>query len=173
MLIAVHIRLAHPVGPSFPLLHTRYSEPFLGDGMYARKSEFRIYLTVTSTKPLRLYAYDQMWVVMALQLYNDDAGKVGHSSKCVRDTHSNSNCKKKGGALKEKDRLIHFENYTRHVGWTAKQRDALVDKALGLLSGIIHGASSEIQANPINAGIRTSGASCFSYMRADSMSRNL
>ena len=42
-----------------------YRDPFLGPGQFARKSELRIYLSVTSTNPLRVYAYSSMWVILA------------------------------------------------------------------------------------------------------------
>ena len=140
-----------------------YHDPFLGPGKFARKTELRIYLAVTSTHPLRLYAHRSMWVVMASHPY-DRTKVTGKDAKCMHDTHAHSGCE---GSMEPNDRQLSFANYVRGVGWSDSQQAAVVGEARRLLFDVINGANPAIQRDPINVGIHRSGATCFSYLRVD------
>jgi len=64
-------------------------------------------------------------------------------------------------------RRVSYQEYSDAVGLTVSERANLIDQAVALLSSIFHAAQPAFATHHINRGIRTSGASCFSYMRAD------
>ena len=139
-----------------------YLEPFLGQGEYQRKAELRAYLAITSVYPLRLYIYPHMWVTLAASVYTRNADV---NNKCIHDTHTNAqNC---GGRLSVMERQITFEDYANKTNMPADIKESLLRKTRELLAGVIHAATPSIQRHHVNEGIRASGASCFSYMRAD------
>ena len=142
-----------------------YVRPFLGSGPaeYRRKSELRIYLAITSVTPaIRLYAYSQAWVVLAGSKYN--ASSV---DKCTHDTHAHSKRGKCKGVLSADQRQLTFEEYAKKVDMPREIRESLLPTSMQLLSHVIHQSTQTWQAHKVNVGIAKSGASCFSYMRAD------
>lgn len=140
-----------------------YLEPFLGEGQYRRKAELRVYLAVTSVHPLRLYIYPRFWVVMAGSIYTSSADV---NNKCIHDTHAHAKgvCDR---GLTVEQRQVTFEDYVRKTNMPANMQESLVRKTKDLLARVIHHANPSIQKHFVNEGLRESGASCFSYMRAD------
>ena len=69
--------------------------------------------------------------------------------------------------MSNNQRQLTFEEYVKKVDMPPTIRDRLLPEAHALLSRIIHQATPQWQAHRVNEGIAKSGASCFSYMRAD------
>ena len=116
---------------------------------------------VTSTHPLRLYVYPRMWVTMAGSVYDSDV-----SNKCIHDTHAHAKGKCDGGLTVEQ-RQVHFDEYARLTNMPQDMQTSLIHKSRDLLARVIHNANPDIQKHIVNQGIYDSGASCFSFMRAD------
>ena len=146
-----------------------YVHPWIGsrtDAVYKRKSELRIFLAVTSVFPaLRLYAYSQAWIVLAGSKYNKTTSTI--TNKCMHDTHAHSGRGSCDGGLSADKRQLTFEQYATKAKMPRDTRDMLLPAAHTLLSRIIHRATPSWLQHKVNAGIAASGASCFSYMRAD------
>jgi Tubulin-tyrosine ligase family len=138
-----------------------YNEPLLGTGEYRRKGELQIYLALTSSSPLRLYYYEEHFVVLAAAKYTDSSDAMRRN--CMLDAHMTRACKRQT----KMNRRISYQEYSDAVGLTTSERAALIDKAIALLSSIFHAAQPAFATHHINRGITKSGASCFSYMRAD------
>jgi len=138
-----------------------YLEPFLGPGQYQRKAELKIYLAVTSVDPLRVYMYQRMWVQLAGSLYSTDI-----NNRCVHDNHAliNGACDE---GLTEDQRQISFEDYASKTEMPIDLQENLLRDAKKLIAGIVQHANPQIKKHVVNDGIKKSGASCFSYMRAD------
>ena len=139
-----------------------YKEPYLGEGEYRRKAELRVYLAITSLKPLRVYMYPRLWAVLAGSIYTSSADV---DNRCIHDTHAHAKQKCDGGLTVE-ERQLSFEEYSEKVKLSEEMGNAYIAKTKHLLAQIIHGAH-QFEAHYVNLGLYESGASCFSYMRAD------
>ncbi|KAL7545880.1 hypothetical protein ACHAWF_009239 [Thalassiosira exigua] len=135
-----------------------YVEPYLGRSR--RKSEFRTYIAVTSTNPFRAYIHSKPWVILAGRQYDSSI----LSDLCIHDTHAHSK-KPCDRSISVDDRQLSFTDYAAKEGLNATYQVALLRRVNDLLVSIIQ--SGWPPAHPVNEGIRQSGASCFSYLRAD------
>lgn len=141
-----------------------YHNPHLGAGKYKRKSEVRFYIAVTSTSPLRAYAYTHQWATLAPYPYDITEGNL--TERCIHDTHPDHiPCKNIG--IEQAEKELTFESYALLANITKSNAEAFQLQTYDLLSKIIHGAEPILQANKINQGITESGASCFHWMRVD------
>ena len=140
-----------------------YKGPFLGPDNYRRKAEVRVYLAVTSVNPLRLYLYPRMWVILAASLYTSSADV---EDRCIHDAHIHAD-KKCDGSMTPNERQMTFEDYALKSNMTIDMQGAFVKKTRELFLRVIESANPSVQKHHVNQGIKTSGASCFSYMRAD------
>lgn len=149
-----------------------WNEPFLGDGMFRRKSEFKIYVAVTSVYPLRAYAHKEKQVTIAAKEYTNATDAM--MDKCMYDTHSNTRgCKLPADVSKAlesiffSERLMSFDNYVKRVGMCESQWTKLVNDTLQLISTVMKIGHSALENHHTNQGINESGAMCFSHMRVD------
>ena len=124
-----------------------------------RKFELKVYLAVTSVYPLRLYAHKLMPVILAPVPFVG----INSSDKCQHITNVNQNegCRPD---MNMEDRVMLFSEYAQHAGL---DEAALTRKVQEMLAFVIEAAQPDIQSHYINQGIHTSGAGCWSFMRAD------
>ena len=125
-----------------------------------RKAEIKIYLAVTSVYPLRLYAHKSTPIVLSPVRFKG----LNYTDRCQHLT--NVNYRQLGCPIDMDPTLqvLHLNEYAKQSGFDAK---AFMASALELLAFVIVHAQPQIQEHYVNQGIRDSGASCFSFMRAD------
>jgi hypothetical protein len=142
-----------------------FVEQYLGQGNYHRRHELKLFLTVTSTSPLRVYAYNQMWGNLAFKTYNKSAAT---SDICMLDTHGDTHGKCKPQGLKpEQRRALSFEHIASKYQLGLKEQSRFDQSARELIAKVILEAHPVISAHKVNQGITKSKAMCFSFMRAD------
>lgn len=151
-----------------------YADPFIGPGAYQRKSELKLDIAITSIHPVRVYVNSRPWVSLSSTLYanssttNETLSKQHHA--CIHDSHSYMRaCQAfRSTELAPQDALLAFEDYTTRAGISQESRDKILSSARTLiLKNVIKNSLSILENNEINKGIASSGASCFSFMRAD------
>ena len=153
------------VGHKYRFIAQRYNEPFLGVGDFGRMTECQVVLAITSTSPLRLYMYEDIPCRLSPYLYTNVTDAV--NTPCMSTTvgHIVKNCYRISLSM-EKARIF-FSNYTEAVGWSTSEKTRWIDKVKSLLTNIFQAATPAFVSHKVNEGIQMSGASCFSYMRAD------
>jgi Tubulin-tyrosine ligase family len=139
----------------------RFAHPLLGTGDFKRKAELQIYLTITSTSPIRLYMYDEIVCILAASEYTNSLSAT--HDKCMLDAHMKAKC---GQKITVK-RRITYQEYAGAIGLDDSDRNEIINTASTLLRNLFNASQHAYNSHPINKGIRMSGASCFSYMRAD------
>ena len=142
-----------------------FVEQHMGSGNYHRRHEIRLYIAVTSTTPLRAYAYNEYWVNLALQKYNQTSS-AEVPDVCTLDTHLHrKGCEQEG--LTKEERCPSFAEFCSRYDLTNAQVDRFQESVRTLIGNILTTANPMISAHPVNNGITKSQASCFSFMRAD------
>ena len=153
-----------------------YVEPFLGEGPLRRKVELRFFLAVTSIYPLRLYVFNEPWVVLSAKVYSNTTDVL--SDECMRDTHSGTkNCDKYVDAefaewikpYQIMNRAISLSVYASNTGMNSEK---LVGEAKKLIASVLRAGHRTLEENPVNQAIHEGGAMCFSHMRVDMGIRN-
>ena len=130
-----------------------------------RRFEARLYLVVTSTSPLRLYRWHDAWVAFSQQRYNESEFQT---NPCMLNTHAHTTGCKTEGLLKINERAGLSMDKTAHFLQLSNETRQRFERTTNeLLTHVIREAGPEINSHIVNKGIKASGASCFSYMRAD------
>ncbi len=165
------IRNASQIPPAEELASGTYLvqpfvEQWMGSAEYHRRQEIRIYIAVTSTTPLRAYAYNEPWVGLALKVFNPPSSTEAPPDVCMLDTHIHrEGCK--GDGLTADERSPSFEEFCNLYDLTTAQADRFLQSAQTLIANILTNANPTIASHPVNDGITKSHASCFSFLRAD------
>ena len=149
-----------------------FVEQWMGTGDYRRRQEIRLYVAVTSTSPLRVYAWNEPWVGLAMMAYDPPprggAAAAAAPDVCMLDTHIHrKGCDEKDGSLTRDQRNPSFEEFARLYDLAGADLERFRNSARTQLRNILVAANPGIAAHPVNDGIAKSGASCFSFLRAD------
>jgi hypothetical protein len=139
----------------------RFAHPLLGNGDFKRKAELQIYLTITSTSPIRVYMYQEIVCILAASEYTNSLRAI--SDNCMLDAHMKKKCAK----ITTIRRRISYQQYADAIGLDVSDREKIINMASTFLKNLFNASQAVYNNHPINEGIRLSGASCFSYMRAD------
>jgi len=148
-----------------------FVEQWMGTGDYHRRQEIRLYVAITSTSPLRAYAWNEPWVGLAMMVYDPPKGGDGANAAapdvCMLDTHIHRKGCDEDGLLTRDQRTPSFEEFSRLYNLVGADLDRFQKSVRILLRNILATANPQIRAHPVNDGITKSGASCFSFLRAD------
>jgi hypothetical protein len=137
----------------------------MGPGEYQRRHELRMYLGVTSTTPLRAYAYSARIVG---RFANAAVNSTNPLEVCSVDMHSARSLMKLGCHIHpEYSDNRHIDRFAEELGLTKSDLKGFVAKTNHLLSMVLFHANPEIQDHIVNKGIANSGAACFSFLRVD------
>ena len=128
----------------------RYIDPYLSKGCN-KKSEFRMYIAITQTNPLRVYAFRRLWTILASDPYDPSS-----DSQCMHDTHAHPQFK---CTVPPKQRQMLYEEYKE----MANPPENIIEKAFDMVARIIHTGH---RPHPVTTAIEKN-ARCFSWMRAD------
>eukprot|EP00581_Thalassiosira_minuscula_P030207 CAMPEP_0183763398 /NCGR_PEP_ID=MMETSP0739-20130205/9676_1 /TAXON_ID=385413 /ORGANISM="Thalassiosira miniscula, Strain CCMP1093" /LENGTH=507 /DNA_ID=CAMNT_0026001815 /DNA_START=126 /DNA_END=1649 /DNA_ORIENTATION=+ len=129
---------------------------------HRRRHELRMYVSVTSTTPLRAYAYSVVGKFANAQI--DDANPL---APCSVDTH---------GVLQRKlgchdnpkySAYRSFDIFSENIGLTESEKELFLARTNQLVGKVLMHAQPKIQNHTVNEGITRSGAACFSFLRVD------
>jgi hypothetical protein len=147
-----------------------YVEPFVGTGMYQRKTEVRFYTAITSVHPLRVYVFRDPWVSLSQTIYtkNSNISVADEKSICMHDSHTHmSKCTKHGSPLPDDQKTMRMRTYGGKVNLNENEQMSILSQSKRILRQVLNASKAHMQGVMINRNIQEAGASCFSFMRAD------
>jgi hypothetical protein len=136
----------------------------MGVGDYKlRRHELKMYVGVTSTSPLRAYAYSMVGVFANAEI--NDANPL---EPCSVDTHGVTDQIKLGCHINETfSSARSFDQFSDNIGISQTEKHLFLQRVHTLLGSILLHAQPMIQNHTVNQGITKSGAACFSFLRVD------
>ena len=145
-----------------------FVDSYLGDGDWRRKTEVRYYVAITSITPLRVYFFNDQWMPLSSTLWVDDPPSELYK-RCMQDSHAyNAKCSKgKTTTRVQGEKRVRFADYQKATKMPRNMVESFHKQAIATMTKIFEKSHSVMQDNSINQGITSSGASCFSFMRAD------
>jgi len=125
---------------------------------------------ITSTSPLRLYVWSDALVVLAFSTFSDSPPKNSTGpSWCMHDTHifrtGSDQCDTDG--LTPGDRTFSLDRWCQLTGHGPNVCSTIKTKYAERLRNAVLSSHREVAEDPVNAGITSAGARCFSLLRAD------
>ena len=134
----------------------------MGEGIYQRRRhELRIYISVTSTSPLRVYTNSITGYFANAQI--DDADPLDQCSAVIGRSHLKKTCHTNATFYEHRS----FDQFAENVGITHSEKQLFIERTNELIGKVILQAQSTIQNHTINKGIAMNGAACFSFLRVD------
>ncbi|KAL3803339.1 hypothetical protein HJC23_009303 [Cyclotella cryptica] len=134
-------------------------------GDYKRRHELRMYVSVTSTRPLRAYAYTAGMVGRFANAAVDDANPL---APCSIDMHGARTQRKLGCDIQDEFSLTRPANQIfEKLNLSLSDQSSFSEKINLLLAKILLNAQPVIKNHIVNKGIAKSGATCFSFLRVD------
>ena len=134
----------------------------MGEGIYQRRRhELRMYISVTSTSPLRVYTNSITGYFANAQI--DDADPLDQCSAVIGRSHLMKSCHTNATFYEHRS----FDKFAENVGITHSEKRIFIERTNELIGKVISQAQSTIQNHIVNKGITKSGASCFSFLRVD------
>jgi len=129
-----------------------------------RRHELKVYVSVTSTTPLRAYMYSSVVGKFA----NAQTDYSDPLEICSVDTHGGPAERKLGCTInKTISGERSFDEFSENVGITESEKRMFLSRTHNLIGSILLNAQPTIQNHTINKGITKSGATCFSFLRVD------
>jgi hypothetical protein len=136
----------------------------IGGGYRNRRHELKMFISVTSTTPLRAYAYNKIVGKFA----NHEINSTNPLEPCSVDTHGLDYEKKLGCHINETYSSVRsIDQFSENLSLTDSEKSIFISKTNNLIAKILMLSQPEIQNHTINRGITASGAACFSFLRAD------
>ena len=134
----------------------------MGEGIYQRRRhELRMYISVTSTSPLRVYTYSITGYFANAQI--DDADPLDQCSAVIGRSHLKKSCHTNATFYEHRS----FDQFSENVGITHSEKQIFIERTNELIGKVIFQAQSIVQNHVVNKGITMSGAACFSFLRVD------
>lgn len=145
-----------------------FVESYLGPGDWRRKTEVRYYVAITSITPLRAYYFNDQWMPLSSTLWLDHPPSEFYK-RCQQDSHAyNARCARGGVTTPvEGEKRVRFSDYQTATGMPKKLAKSFHKQAIHTMTKIFELSHGVMRNHTINQGITSSGASCFSFMRAD------
>ncbi len=134
----------------------------MGEGIYQRRRhELKMYISVTSTSPLRVYTYSITGYFANAQI--DDADPLDQCSAVIDRNHMKKSCHTNATFYEHRS----FDQFAENVGITHSEKQIFIERTNELIGKVIVQAQPTVQNNVVNKGIAMSGAACFSFLRVD------
>ena len=130
-----------------------------------------MYISVTSTSPLRAYAWNEIVGKFANHVIDD----TNPLAPCSVDMHETNTQKKLGCNINHTfSDYRSFDDFTTNIALPDLDKQSFVLKLNKLVGRLMILAQPVIKNHTINKGITASGAACFSFMRVDfAMTRDI
>lgn len=134
-------------------------------GYQKRRHELKMYVSVTSTTPLRAYAYSRN---VGGMFANHEINNANPLEPCSVDTHGGATPTRLGCRInKTYSDFQSFDQISEHLDLTDAEKELFISRTSELISKVLILAQPGIQNHTINRGITASGAACFSFLRVD------
>lgn len=143
-----------------------FIDSYMGEGDLRRKTEVRYYVAITSITPLRVYYFNDQWMPLSSTLWVDEP-RSDLYKKCMQDSHAYKKACKSVAKRRQGEKRVRFSEYQKATGMPKETSDKFHQQATDMMLKIFEASHASMQNNTINRGITSSGASCFSFMRAD------
>eukprot|EP00956_Cyclotella_meneghiniana_P016366 scaffold25831_cov38-Cyclotella_meneghiniana.AAC.2 len=141
-----------------PLVHHRMGK----DGYKMRRHELRMHVSITSTSPLRAYAYSKNITGM---FANHEINNTNPLEPCSVDTHGRNHQIELGCRINQD--IQSFDQISENLELTDIEKGLFISRTTKLMAKILILAQPDIQNHTVNRGITASGAACFSFLRVD------